>query len=171
MQKRNLERYHKILLEPCGLVELSDDWTDEDKAGASTDWNEETTLVQWGIGGSELVFLELPDGGKIVIHQGDPPAYRGYRAKDRLCHVIRPNLTLLPLAPSLGVKNASPTGFEWGYSGSGPSQLALALLLDHCGDRADLLPLAQEFKRSFVSGWSDGWEITPADIAEFLAAQ
>lgn len=32
-------------------------------------------------------------------------------------------------APSLKVRNHSPTGFAWGYSGSGPSQLALAILL------------------------------------------
>ena len=163
----------KIPLEPSGLVALSDDWTDEDKTGTSADWSEETTLVQWGMGkgGTELVFLELPDGGKIVIHQGDERAYRGYRAKDGLCHVVRPDLTLLPLAPSLSIKNASPTGFEWGYAGSGPSQLSLALLLDHCGDRGDLIPLAQEFKRRFVSRWSDDWQITPAELDEFLAAQ
>ena len=36
-----------------------------------------------------------------------------------------------PLDPadSQAVWNHSPTGFAWGYSGSGPAQLALALLL------------------------------------------
>lgn len=33
-------------------------------------------------------------------------------------------------ARSLTIRNHSPTGFEWGYGGSGPAQLALALLLD-----------------------------------------
>lgn len=32
-------------------------------------------------------------------------------------------------APSLAVANHSPTGFSWGYMGSGPAQLALAILL------------------------------------------
>lgn len=31
---------------------------------------------------------------------------------------------------SLRVRRHSPTGFAWGYGGSGPAQLALALLLD-----------------------------------------
>lgn len=33
-----------------------------------------------------------------------------------------------PLNPRLDVRNHSPTGFSWGYAGSGPSQLALAIL-------------------------------------------
>ena len=32
------------------------------------------------------------------------------------------------------IKNHSPTGFCWGYGGSGPAQLALALLCDATGD-------------------------------------
>lgn len=35
----------------------------------------------------------------------------------------------LPLR--LDLYDHSPTGFEWGYSGSGPAQLALAILADH----------------------------------------
>lgn len=35
----------------------------------------------------------------------------------------------LPLEPSLKLRNHSPTGFSWGYLGSGPSQLALAIML------------------------------------------
>lgn len=31
----------------------------------------------------------------------------------------------------LNVRNHSPDGFNWGYGGSGPSQLALAILIDH----------------------------------------
>ena len=43
----------------------------------------------------------------------------------------------LPLAPSLAICNHSPDGFQWGYRGSGPAQLALAILLDATnGDQA-----------------------------------
>ena len=35
------------------------------------------------------------------------------------------------LNPCLDVRNHSPTGFAWGYEGSGPAQLALAILIDH----------------------------------------
>ena len=33
-----------------------------------------------------------------------------------------------PLDPRLDLCSHSPSGFEWGYGGSGPAQLALALL-------------------------------------------
>lgn len=35
--------------------------------------------------------------------------------------------TVLHPGPSLLLANHSPTGFEWGYLGSGPSQLSLAI--------------------------------------------
>jgi len=38
---------------------------------------------------------------------------------------------LLPL--HLAVRKHSPNGFEWGYSGSGPAQLALALCIEVAG--------------------------------------
>jgi hypothetical protein len=40
----------------------------------------------------------------------------------------------LPAGPSQRLSNHSPDGFNWGYGGSGPAQLALALLLDHTGN-------------------------------------
>lgn len=33
-------------------------------------------------------------------------------------------------APSQKIRNHSPDGFAWGYGGSGPAQLALAILLE-----------------------------------------
>lgn len=39
-----------------------------------------------------------------------------------------------PLPLRLDLWNHSPTGFEFGYGGSGPAQLALAILSDCCGD-------------------------------------
>jgi Family of unknown function (DUF6166) len=37
------------------------------------------------------------------------------------------------LAPRFDLRNHSPTGFAWGYGGSGPAQLALAILADYFG--------------------------------------
>jgi hypothetical protein len=37
--------------------------------------------------------------------------------------------TLSPIK-SLAIRNHSPDGFQWGYCGSGPHQLALAILLE-----------------------------------------
>lgn len=59
----------------------------------------------------------------------------------------------LDLAASLKVVNHSPTGFCWGYAGSGPAQLALAILLDHFnGDRERALSLYQDFKFKVIAG-------------------
>jgi hypothetical protein len=51
---------------------------------------------------------------------------------------------------SQDVWNHSPDGFAWGYNGSGPAQLALALLLQ-AGLHPDVaVRLHQQFKREFI---------------------
>ena len=47
------------------------------------------------------------------------------------------------------VINHSPDGFEWGYSGSGPAQLALALLLRFT-DKETAIQFHQRFKHDFI---------------------
>ncbi|RTL26956.1 MAG: hypothetical protein EKK55_07055 [Rhodocyclaceae bacterium] len=47
-----------------------------------------------------------------------------------------------PLPPRLDILNRSPDGFNWGYGGAGPTQLAVAILadhLEHCPDDVALL--------------------------------
>jgi hypothetical protein len=78
---------------------------------------------------------------------------------------------LLHLGPSLKVWSHSPTGFSWGYGGSGPAQLALALLLDVTGDAELSTRLHQDFKWAFVAGWSDGWQITSDGIIAWVTAK
>lgn len=51
---------------------------------------------------------------------------------------------------SLAVKNHSPTGFSWGYGGSGPAQLALAILLEFTDEEA-ARSLYQDFKWDVIS--------------------
>jgi len=41
------------------------------------------------------------------------------------------------LDPRLDLCNHSPTGFAWGYSGSGPAQTSLAILADWFGKQTD----------------------------------
>jgi len=73
-----------------------------------------------------------------------------------------------PLKPRLDLHSHSPTGFEWGYGGSGPAQLALAILADHCERSEDALNLHQRFKWNVVaelpdSGWRlDSWDVDAA---------
>ena len=59
----------------------------------------------------------------------------------------------LPLAPSLKAHNHSPAGFSWGFSGSGPAQLALALLLYAGVSKHDAHCLHQTFKAQHVARW------------------
>ncbi|MGH8022232.1 MAG: DUF6166 domain-containing protein [Limisphaerales bacterium] len=67
------------------------------------------------------------------------------------------------------LRNHSPTGFEWGYGGSGPAQLALALLADHLGNDQEALHLYQEFKFRVVAGLPrEWWKLTSQDIEKAL---
>ena len=76
----------------------------------------------------------------------------------------------LPLDPSLKLRNHSPTGFSHGYNGSGPAQLALALLLDALGDPAMALRNYQAFKEQIVAAWpqDQGWRITSEQVRRIV---
>lgn len=76
----------------------------------------------------------------------------------------------LLLEPSLKLRNHSPTGFSWGYGGSGPSQLALALLLDATSVPETAERWYQEFKSNIVAGWdfNGSWVIFRSDIISWL---
>lgn len=68
----------------------------------------------------------------------------------------------LPLR--LDLRPHSPTGFEWGYGGSGPSQLALALCADALGDER-ARAVYQHYKWAHVSKFPQhGWRTTDEQI-------
>jgi len=74
-------------------------------------------------------------------------------------------------APSQSLHNHSPAGFQWSYGGSGPAQLALAILLDFTGDEHLALSHYQEFKWAHVAPLPEGcepWEICGRQIEDFL---
>lgn len=60
------------------------------------------------------------------------------------------NGKLLDLKKSLAVSNKSPSGFAWGYGGSGPAQLALAILLEVL-PKAEAISKYQKFKEEVVA--------------------
>jgi hypothetical protein len=49
------------------------------------------------------------------------------------------------------IRNHSPDGFNWGYGGSGPAQLALALLLHFSKNREFAQEHYQDFKWEVIS--------------------
>lgn len=96
--------------------------------------------------------------------------YEGVRSLEGNVTVTRDGDRLDP-APSQAVWNHSPTGFEWGYGGSGPAQLALAILLDVLGDGDRAGDLHQSFKWAVVSNWDwAGFRITRAEVLDWVAA-
>jgi hypothetical protein len=71
-----------------------------------------------------------PAGCVVKVHEGDGTA------RD------------LPLR--LDLRGHSPTGPEWGYGGSGPAQLALALAADVLGDDEEAQDVYQRLKARVV---------------------
>ena len=75
------------------------------------------------------------------------------------------------LNPRFDLWNHSPTGFEWGYGGSGPAQLALALLADHLRDDDAAVSLHQDFKFAVVARLPKrGWTLTSEQIQAAVRA-
>lgn len=67
------------------------------------------------------------------------------------------------------VRYHSPDGFEWGYGGSGPAQLALALLIDVIGDPDEAEELYQRFKWDVVAQLDrDSWRMTAAEVLAWV---
>lgn len=58
---------------------------------------------------------------------------------------------LLNLSDSLAIARHSPDGFMWGYHGSGPAQLACAVILKMVGKENLEVPLYQKFKSDVIS--------------------
>lgn len=66
-------------------------------------------------------------------------------------HAVYFNEKRLDPERSQKVINHSPDGFNWGYGGSGPSQLALALLLEAGFTEHIAVKFYQDFKWDYVS--------------------
>jgi hypothetical protein len=74
------------------------------------------------------------------------------------------------LEPYLHIRNHSPDGFEWGYGGSGPAQLALAIMCDFWQSTEAACFWYQKFKSLIARLPHDEWIITGADIMDWTAA-
>lgn len=77
----------------------------------------------------------------------------------------------------------SPTGFNWGYHGSGPADLALSILADYFDERPTRTELEwgdcncwryhQDFKRKFIATIDpdEHWKIPGTMIDSWIAMQ
>lgn len=80
------------------------------------------------------------------------------------------------------VVHHSPTGFEWGYGGSGPADLALSILALVIGEEQETVrifegrtcgarawQLHQSFKREVVAGLEhDAWSLSVGQVKQWL---
>ena len=94
-----------------------------------------------------------PDHGDLYEVVVEEPGQRSY-ALPRRTEVI----------------NHSPTGFCWGYNGSGPAQLALALLIDYTHSEDFAKRWYQQFKSAVIAklNMRSGWEIPATQITEWI---
>lgn len=92
--------------------------------------------------------------------------YRGFRDAQGNTHV---EVNGRPLEWRLDLDNHSPTGLEWGYGGSGPAQLALALIADCTGNDERAIERHQDFKWRCVAKLPKSeWMLTSRDIIAVL---
>jgi hypothetical protein len=105
--------------------------------------------------------------------------YRGYNegghtASDHLITVSQDVPPGVPVEEKLLEHHVrhSPTGFSWGYNGSGPADLARSILWDFLGNEPAPW-LYQAFKSHFVACWpQDGnWVLTAEEIRQWLLGE
>jgi len=98
--------------------------------------------------------------------------YHGKRTKDACAVTVadrgeQPH----PLNPRFDLENKSPDGFNWGYGGSGPAQLALAMCADALGDDARAVRVYQAFKSRLVASLKDNeWRVLASTVRIIVEA-
>jgi hypothetical protein len=114
--------------------------------------------------GRDVIRVTVPKRGRL---------YHGVRDADGngIVWVVPLKCDAYPLPARHDLRNHSPTGVEWGYAGSGPAQLALALLAHVAGDEV-AQDWYQAFKEDVVAGLShDTWELSEDTIEAWLEAR
>lgn len=91
--------------------------------------------------------------------------YRGERTIDG----IKVTVNGAPLDPAYALRAFTRSGFEWGYEGAEPTQLALAMLADHWGDPQRAVRACESFMRAVTASFGNEWEMTSEDVDAALA--
>jgi len=75
-----------------------------------------------------------------------------------------------PLPQRHDLYNHSPDGFEWGYSGSGPAQLALAICADVLGDDVRARRIYQRVKEVLIAPiTAKDWTLNEETVRQAIA--
>lgn len=117
--------------------------------------------------------LRPPAGMDSLGYSVNMIRYEGYDTDGMGGRVvsISPTRQKIPLRLRLDLAPHSPTGFSWGYAGSGPAQLALAILADLWPDHIPWVKHHyQEFKRKVIAHFPQGedWTLTKEQIVEAI---
>jgi len=73
------------------------------------------------------------------------------------------------LNPALEVKTFTDHGFEWGFDGDGPRQLALAILSEHLNNPEEALSHCELFMTRVIANFGNEWEMSSKDIDTALS--
>lgn len=86
----------------------------------------------------------------MTLKKLDRPRYEGnYKTKEVFFRQRNVKAQLFPRV-SQRIINHSPNGFNWGYGGSGPAQLSLAILMD-IEDDSFAVKHYQKFKNDIIA--------------------
>jgi hypothetical protein len=97
--------------------------------------------------------------------------YVGLRREGNLHVYVARGKRLDPLPPRLDIRNHSPTGYECSYGGSGPAQLALAILAHATQDDDVARAHYQHFKWAVIAKLGrENWRMPQEDVMRFLAS-
>lgn len=88
---------------------------------------------------------------------------------DRTIDGIQVLVNGAPLPTGEHLHRFSTNGFEWGYVGPEPAQLAFALLADHLANPTQAAALHSQFMHSVVANLANTWDLTSTDIDIALA--
>jgi len=107
---------------------------------------------------SETPVRKVYSGVKLDPGQGGPiPVYVSvFRSGEKIASSIYPLKHIV---------RHSPSGFQWGYNGSGPSDLALAVLADLIGlEAASERGFYIDFRRRFVAPAGQVFRVDELDV-------
>ena len=83
-------------------------------------------------------------------------------------YVLRKDGDFHTVDPRLDLENKSPTGLSWSYGGSGPAQLALAILAYETDDSFAMM-YYQEFKWDVIAKLPKGkWKLDADEVRRWI---
>ena len=74
-----------------------------------------------------------------------------------------------PLDARFDIEVYDDKGFEWGYEGSAPRQLALAILADHLGDADRARNAVDAFTSNVIANLDNDWTLDSTAIDAALS--